>query len=108
MEEFAFSAPTELRSGRVVFHARNSGEIRHELILISIPPGVPSLEEQLRSEERRATTTLSVIPPQEPGGETIFALDLEPGRYGLLCFLRSGGDRTPHALRGMHAEFRVL
>lgn len=108
MDEFSFSAPGELGAGRVVFQVSNSGAIRHEVIVIEVPEGVSSLEEQLRSEERRATTTLSVIPPQEPGEGTVFALDLPSGRYGLLCFLKAGGDgKTPHALRGMNAEFEV-
>lgn len=108
MDEFSFSTAAELAAGRVVFDAVNSGELRHEMIVISIPPDVPSLEAQLRSEERRATTTVAVIPPQDPAGSSVFALDLQPGRYGLLCFLRSGEGNIPHALRGMNAEFRVL
>ncbi len=92
----------------MVFQVSNSGSIRHEIIVIEIPEGVSSLEDQLRSKERQATTTLSVVPPQEPGEGTVFALDLTPGRYGLLCFLKGGDEeKVPHALRGMNAEFEV-
>lgn len=107
LDEFSISAPEELGSGRVIFRVTNGGTLRHEVIVIEVPADVVSLEEELRSEEGRATTTLSVIPPQEPGDGTVFALDLAPGRYGLLCFLRGGEGREPHALRGMNAEFVV-
>ncbi len=106
MDEFSFSAPAEVPRGRVVFRVANRGELRHELVVIALPEDVPPLDEQLRSERRRATTTVAVIPPKRPAVDTSFALDLEAGRYGLVCFLESP-DGRPHALKGMNQEFRV-
>jgi len=43
-----------------------------------------------------------------PGGEDeeVLTLELEPGTYGLSCFI-STADGTPHAAMGMTAEFTV-
>lgn len=43
-----------------------------------------------------------------PGGEDeeVLTLDLEPGTYGMSCFI-SSADGTPHAAMGMTAEFTV-
>jgi uncharacterized cupredoxin-like copper-binding protein len=106
MDEYSFSASSEFQRGRVVFTLVNEGEIRHEVVVVALPEDLPPLAQQLRSDRRRATTTVAVVPPKAPGVRTSFALDLDPGRYGLLCFLKAPGGR-PHALRGMHSEFRV-
>ena len=47
----------------------------------------------------------------KPGesGNIVFAKTLDPGRYGLFCFFPDVNDpeQTPHALKGMYAEFSV-
>lgn len=106
MDEFRYGAPESFPAGRVVIRTRNAGDLNHDLVVIEIPQDLPPLGEQLQSDARRATTTVSILPPQKPGEQTAFALDLEPGRYGMLCFV-PGDDGTPHALEGMHREFRV-
>jgi hypothetical protein len=66
---------------------------------------VPPLAEQLRSDVRRgAPSIVSFVLP--PGGTTRFALDVEAGRYGLLCFTRDA-DGVQRAFRGMNAELTV-
>jgi uncharacterized cupredoxin-like copper-binding protein len=106
MDEFRFGAPESFPSGRVVLHTSNVGDLEHDLVVVELAEDLPPLAEQLRSETRHATPTLAVLPTQEPGEKTAFALDLEPGRYGMLCFVQDDED-VPHALKGMHAEFTV-
>ncbi len=40
------------------------------------------------------------------GDEEALTLDLEPGRYGMVCFV-AGPDGQPHAFQGMQYEFTV-
>lgn len=102
--DFAYDAPVP--SGRVVFEVTNAGGTDHELALVPLPDDLPPLDEQLRSDKRQALGTLANSSVLEPGASRRFAVDLAPGRYGMLCFV-TDADGTPHALKGMTSEFRV-
>lgn len=107
LDEYAIDHDaTALDAGRVVFEARNEGEEAHELVVVPLEEDMPPLEQQLRGDERRSVGTLALLPALDPGEAGMFAVDLEAGRYGLLCFVE-GPEGVPHALRGMHTEFRV-
>jgi hypothetical protein len=43
----------------------------------------------------------------EGGGSQLVSLDLEPGRYALLCFITDRQGGPPHALKGMIGEVEV-
>ena len=108
MTEFRIGhQPAELGPGRVVLEVDNAGQVGHQLTLFRIPDELPgTLNAQLHSPRRLPTSPLAVLPSLEPGKNTSIALDLQPGRYGLVCFLK-GPDGTVHALLGMNAELRV-
>lgn len=106
MDEYAFELSATPKPGRVVVEVENAGELDHEVVLVILPEDVPPILEQLRSEERRTVATLAYLPPRPPGGRGSFALDLEPGRYALLCFIEDA-DGISHALKGMALELRV-
>jgi hypothetical protein len=46
------------------------------------------------------------MPARPPGSTTSVAVDLAPGRYGLVCFLPDP-DGQQHAQKGMSSEFRI-
>lgn len=97
----------EVPAGRVVVRAHNVGREPHEVVVLPLPADMEeTLAEALRSERRRAVTVLAALSPREAGGEAVFALDLPPGRYALVCF-QSGSDGQSHARAGEHAEFTV-
>lgn len=106
MAEYRFSFSPNVPAGRVVFDVDNVGAIDHALTLIELPDDYPPLDEQLHSEVRRGAATIARVPARPPGGGSRFAVDLHPGRYGLVCFL-TDADGVIHALKGMNAEFRV-
>ena len=93
-------------TGRVVFEARNEGRVDHELVLVIVPEDLPPLDAQLRSGSRRVIATLAGVPRRQPGRRGAFAVDLEPGRYGIICFIEDA-DGVQHAQKGMSSEFRV-
>ena len=107
MDEYRFSLDGSASAGRVVFTARNVGDIEHELGLISIPEDFPlTIRQQVRGSSRQAFPTKAIIPPRPPGGTGKFAVDLVPGRYALVCFVKAA-DGESHAVKGMTAEMRV-
>jgi hypothetical protein len=106
MGEYAYQYEAPRSAGRLVFEIRNTGRLSHELVVVVLPEDVPPIDEQLHSENRIVIPNIASIAPQPPGGRGTFAVDLEPGRYALLCFVREP-DGEPHALKGMNSEFTI-
>ncbi|HWO93767.1 MAG TPA: hypothetical protein VNL92_03295, partial [Dehalococcoidia bacterium] len=112
LAEFAFNGDLEspaVTSGDFAFHVTNEGQQPHELVLVALPEGRPI--EELVQDESFQPEPILVRTTYEPGDESDVALPapLEPGRYGLVCFLPDTDDPegTPHAFKGMVAEFTV-
>ncbi len=107
MDEYRFRYDPSVPAGRVVFEALNAGKLEHELLLVAIPKDFKlTIAEQLRSPTKVAFATKAILPGRPPGVRGELAVDLAPGRYGLLCFIRDP-DGTNHARKGMSAEFSV-
>lgn len=107
MTEYRFDYERPIPEGAVVFRVDNAGTVDHELYLVEIPKNLEtSLEEQLRSAERRVVLPIASSPLRSPGQGTVFAVDLTPGRYGLICFVKDP-DGKQHFQKGMNSEFRV-
>ncbi len=106
MREYAFDYKPPQAAGRVVFEVHNRGRLHHDFVLVPLPPDMPPVDEQLRGTTRRRLTLLANLPPRPPGSRTVFAVDLEPGRYALVCFVQDP-DGQQHALKGMNAEFMI-
>ncbi|HEX2699328.1 MAG TPA: hypothetical protein VHM89_03890 [Acidimicrobiales bacterium] len=105
MREFAFDHRASMAAGRVVVDVRNGGALTHELSIVPLPPDFPPIAEQLRSSVRRPLPAMANV-SRQPGAERRFALDLQPGRYALLCFLVADDGET-HARKGMASEVVV-
>lgn len=106
MVEFAFAHVQSVPAGRVVLRAGNAGREDHELVLVALPADLPPLAAQLQGDERSAVPTVARVSAVEPGGSGSVAVDLAPGRYGFICFVK-GHDGTQHSIKGMSSELRV-
>lgn len=96
-----------VRAGRVVFVARNTGRVDHEVVVLPLPQDVVGrLDDEVRSPTEKAVSTLTQLPAQQAGAVATFALDLPAGNYGLVCLLKDAAGLS-HAARGMNAELRV-
>ena len=107
MREYRFDYENRFAAGRTVVRARNEGELEHQVVLIHLPPEIPSLAEQLRSTERQVVPTVVSLPSRGPGRSGTFAVDLDPGRYGFVCFVEDP-DGQQHVHKGMSSEFEIL
>ena len=103
--EFAFDiGPVE--AGRTSFVLANEGAEAHFLLLVKLAEGV-TLEDALAGEfaegmtEGEWETNIA-----SAGDDEAITFDVEPGTYGLLCFLPTA-DGTPHAMLGMQREITV-
>jgi hypothetical protein len=106
MAEYSFRHPAEVPPGRTVFRVHNAGSLPHSLVLVELPEDFPPLAEQLTSDVRRAVPTLARVPERPPGSRDTFAVDLAPGRYGLICLV-TDPDGVTHGQKGMNSELRV-
>lgn len=106
MGDYSFSHLAAAPSGRVVVQLDNTGSRPHQLVLVKLPEELPPLAEQLRSDTRQAVETIANLTDRPAGSRNAIAVDLEPGRYGLVCFLRDP-DGLQHHAKGMSSEFRV-
>lgn len=111
--EYAFQGiPERLNAGPTTFEFANEGKEEHELSIFRINDDVTEPladilklpEEEAQSKGRPAGGTFA-----EPGDDGYKVVDLEPGRYGVICFIPVGGKEgaPPHFTRGMLAEFTV-
>jgi hypothetical protein len=111
LDEFAFDfdeadIPAD---GNFAFHVTNNGDQVHEVVVLNIP-AEGTLQEALEAAgEETPPAGLKVF--IEPGAEVDMAFEsaLTAGRYAMVCFFPDTDDPegTPHAEKGMIAEFTI-
>ena len=108
--DYHFEAPTTVAAGDVTFALSNQGKEPHELQLAKIVTDL-SLEEIVQLPEKKALSNIEQVgfTFAKPGEDAEKPLEatLEPGRYGMVCFVPVKGDGPPHAFEGMVHEFTV-
>ena len=109
--DYAFDAPTQVEAGRTSFVLTNNGEEAHFLGIFRPAEG-HTVQEALEYEgdpmaDGLIEEDLGGTGLAAPGGDTEFlTVDLEPGTYGIYCFLPGPGG-TPHVFMGMQGELTV-
>lgn len=107
MSEYEFTHRGQVSPGRAVVRLKNVGDVQHEAVVVRLPDDLQvGLDEELRAPDKRAVATIVHVGAR-PGETRVFALDLFPGRYGMICFVREA-DGTQHFERGMNSELTVL
>ena len=106
MQEYRFLLRPPTAPGRVVLRIRNTGHLRHDLVLTQLPEDLPPILDQLQGSTRRNATNIASVRPRSPGSRTAIAVDLAPGRYAIICFVQDP-DGQQHARKGMAAEFWI-
>lgn len=106
MRDYRFVHPRSVvPRGRIVFRVRNAGRHKHELTLVGLPAGLPLTD--LFRGRGHTFATLADLRDLQPGDGDTFAVELPPGRYAMLCFVK-GRRGVVHAKgKGMVSELRV-
>ncbi|MFM8552430.1 MAG: hypothetical protein ACKOCD_09035 [Nitrospiraceae bacterium] len=109
--DFAFSSDKPLRAGPQTIRMRNVGSQAHEIVFVRLAPGATSqdfLDAFIPgSPNNQAGLHVGGVTGLAPGQEGYFLVELQPGRYGLLCFLSDPVTRAPHFARGMLLDMDV-
>ena len=94
------------------FELKNEGQEPHEIVILKINDGVTDpLDKLLELPREQLGMRVANVgsASAKPGDRTFVVADLTRGRYGMVCFIPTGGasEGPPHFTRGMQAEFRV-
>jgi len=109
--DFSFVVEGPLTPGPHIIQFRNDGAQAHEVLVLKLQPWA-STQSFLKTYRPGGTPnptgeTIGGVVGLDPGLESYFPLELEPGRYGFLCFLRDPATRAPHFVQGMWFDFEV-
>jgi len=108
---FGFNRNDIPADGNFAFAASNVGEQNHQIALEKIPADLDVEAALMSDEPAEGTEEIAYAGPLTPGDEfnLVFDEPLEPGRYLMVCFFPDTDDpeETPHALKGMWADFEV-
>ena len=111
MKEFGYSLDQPLAVGNQMILVRNDGKEAHEVLLLALEPGASVLDylEFYRPGIPRnpAGRTIGGVTGLTPGRQAFLPLNVEPGRFGILCFLADPLRRRPHFMDGMWMDLDV-
>lgn len=110
--EYTFDFDTAVPAGRNSFVLTNAGQEAHFMGLTKIAPG-QTLDAALAydGDPSEAGIVTNPVPDSNlaaPGGgdEEVLTVDLEPGEWGMVCFVTASDGKT-HADKGMAVPFTV-
>jgi len=109
--DYAFQAPDTIAAGRTTLRLVNHGKDFHHIWLIKLEGGhtLPELVEATKTPGPLPKWAVDVGGPNSPmpGGENSATLDLEPGKYVMVCVIPAMTDGQPHFMKGMMKELTV-
>ncbi len=104
--DYAFDAPDSLAAGQVAISFHNTGQMRHEVKVIALKPGV-TLAQVLKETDEDVSNLIeptSGILTANPGATTPGRLlvNMQAGRtYVLICGFQDSDSAPPHIELGM-------
>jgi CubicO group peptidase (beta-lactamase class C family) len=102
--DYSFDAPREIPAGMTTFRLANDGPDLHHVQVVRLDSAktVADLEQSLKTGGKRPAWATSVGGPNAtaPKTEANATLDMQPGRYALVCSVH-GPDGVAHVAKGM-------
>jgi uncharacterized cupredoxin-like copper-binding protein len=111
LSDYKFTLSKPLTAGHHVLHVMNTAAQSHEFLLVKLGPGKTAADVAAWVDSGMKGTPIGM----PLGGTTAIAhgrtivvpVDLEPGQYGLICFIPDAKDAKPHWAHGMTETFTV-
>lgn len=107
--DFAFDMPDTIPAGLTTFHMMNAGPEFHHVTVIRFDDGHTMSDFMARKEGDPIPDWAKFVGGPNaafPGGTNEATLNLDPGNYGLVCFIPSS-DGVPHIAKGMSKALTV-
>lgn len=102
-------ASTSVAAGTVTFNAKNTGPTEvHEMVVVKTdlaPGALPVNADGSINEDGAGITAIGEVEDVAVGSSAALTVDLEPGKYVLLCNIVDGSD--VHFQKGMRTAFEV-
>lgn len=110
-KDFEFVVPETVAAGKTAFVMTNEGQDPHHMSLVRFKDDVTAeqVRETIEAGEDVQThfdAELGESTDAAPGETAVLNAELEPGLYGVACFV-AGEDDVPHFFKGMYALFEV-
>ena len=109
--DFGYDLPATVPSGYVDVTLKNDGKSEHQAQIVEL--GSMSLEDFAKVSVKPDIVavnadTVFVGGPNDamPGHSTTTTLQLDPGKYAVLCYI-PGADGEPHVAKGMLSQFEA-
>lgn len=110
MTDYAWEITPEITAGKHILKIENAAEQSHEMFMAMLPPGK-------KAGDLAAWIGKQVGPPpgkpvggisgMGKGAVVYLPVDLEPGEYGIFCFLSDAKDGKMHVEHGMIKQITV-
>lgn len=109
--DYGFEISKPLTAGHHVLHIMNGAQQTHELFLAKLAPGktAADLAAWIEGGQKGPPPAMPMggITGIAPNGHATLAVDLQPGNYGMYCFVPDMKDGKPHVAHGMLHEITV-
>lgn len=111
LNDYEFKLGKVLTAGHHVIRVRNTAAQPHEAILVRFAPG-KTMDDLMAfvaggGEGDPPGVPMGGMQALSQGLAADMVVDLEPGNYGLICFVPDVADGQPHAAHGMVQEFSI-
>lgn len=110
LRDYNFTTSVPLTAGQRIIEVRNYGRQAHEIEMVRLAPGKHAADVLRWLEQPESAAPgmpLGGVSPLASGGRSQFTVNLEPGRYAMICFLPDAADGKPHFMHGMMQEVEV-
>ena len=110
LNDYSFTLSKPLAAGRQMIKVENAAAQPHEVVLVQLAPG------KTIQDLSKWVFDMKGPPPGKPiggipgfmkGKNTYFDASLEPGEYGMICFVPDAKDGKPHFEHGMMQQFKI-
>lgn len=108
--DFEFTIEGNVPAEKVAFVMTNEGEVPHHMSILKFKEGTTAEQAEAAFEDGSVPALIESEVGQSsdaaPGEEAVLNAELEPGLYGMGCFVDEP-DGVPHFFKGMRTVFEV-
>jgi len=110
LSDYKFVLSKPLVAGKQMIKVENMAEQPHEVVMVQLAPG------KTIEDLGKWVFDMKGPPPGKPiggipafmkGKNSFFEANLEPGEYGMICFIPDAKDGKPHMQHGMTQQFKI-
>lgn len=110
LSDYTFTLSKPLAAGKQLIKVDNAATQPHEVVLVQLQPGktIEDLGKWVFDMKGPPPgKAIGGIPAIVKGKSAYFEADLQPGDYGMICFVPDAKDGKAHYAHGMTTQFKV-